>query len=259
MSTTARAILAGGLVTPNFWNTSTQAYEGFGEALDADKFEIVPNSEKKTSSSRSHLDYGQSRASVVVPQPTEINVSLSASSVKAFAMQFQGLVQTLTQAAGTLAAVEFTVGDHGVWQSLGFRNFQESGFSIVSEDGLTTYTRGTHYEVNWLRGEYRILPVVGAPAKGAKVDISGAYSAVDGKKILGGRVTQVRCQLRFDGQNLVNGEAVEADVHECVLGTGSGFDFLAADFTAIELTGEIVTPAGYTEGYEIRFPQRSGD
>lgn len=259
MATTARAILAGGLVSLDLWNTVTQAYEGFGEAIDADKFEIVPKTEKKTSTSRSHKDYGQARASVVIAQPTEINISLSASSVKAFAMQFQGLVQVLTQASGTLTDEEFTIGAQGVWQSLGKRNFSDSGFSMKSEDGLTTYTIGTHYEVNWLRGEFRILPVAGAPAAAAKVDISGAYGAVDGKTILGGRVTQVRCRARFDGQNLVNGEAVEADVHECVLGTGSGFDFLAADFTAIELTGEVVTPAGFTEGYEIRFPQRSGD
>jgi len=259
MSTTARAILAGGLVSLDLWNTIAQAYDGFGDAIDADKFEIVPRTEKKTSVSKSHLDYGQSRASVIIPQPTEINISLSASSVKALAMQFQGLVQALTQGAGTWTTQPVVVGTHGVWQSLGKRNVSDSGFSVVPDGGGTAYTIGTHYEVNWQRGEIRFLAVAGAPAEAATVNVSGSYLAVDGKKILGGRITQVRCRARFDGQNLVNGEVVEADVHECVLGTGAGFDFLGSDFTPIELTGEIVTPAGYTEGYEIRFPQRSGD
>lgn len=259
MATTARAILAGGLVSLNLWDTVAQAYAGFGAPLDADKFEIVPQSEKKTSQSRSHLDYGQARASVVIPQPTQINIALSASSVAAFAMQFQGLVQALTQASGTWTDQAFTVGTHGVWQSLGKRNVSDAGFVVTNTGGTVTYVRGQHYEVNWQRGEIRFLDVAGSPAEAAGIEVTGTYNAVDGKKILGGRVTQVRAQARFDGQNLVNGEVLEADVHECVLGTGTGFDFLSADFTAIELTGEIVTPSGQTEGYEIRFPQRSGE
>lgn len=259
MSSTARAILAGGLVSLSIWDTVAQAYAGFGAPLDADKFEIVPQSEKKTSQSRSHLDYGQARASVVVPQPTQINIALSASSVQAFAMQFQGLVQALTQGAGTWTDEALTVGTHGVWQSLGKRNVSDAAFVVTNTGGATTYVLGTHYEVNWQRGEIRFLAVAGAPAEAAGFEVSGTYNAVDGKKILGGRVTQVRAKARFDGQNLVNSEVVEADVHECVLGTGTGFDFLSPDFTAIELTGEIVTPSGFTEGYEIRFPQRSGE
>ena len=255
----ARAILAGGLVSLDLWNTATQSYAGFGSALDADKFEIVPQSEERTSSSRSHLDCGQARASVVVPQPTQINIDLSAASINAFAMQFQGLVQSLTQSSGTWSAVDVVVGTHGIWQPLGKRNVAEAGFTVTNAAASVTYVLGTHYEVNWQRGEIRFLDVSGAPAEAATVKVTGTYNAVDGKKILGGRVTQVRARARFDGQNLVNGEVVEADVHECVLGTGAGFDFLAADFTAIQLTGRIVTPAGFTEGYEIRFPQRSGE
>ena len=76
MTTTARAVLAGGLVSLNMWNTVTQAYNGFGDPLDSDKFEIKPNFEEKVSESRSHLDYGQARASVVLPKPTEIKAVL---------------------------------------------------------------------------------------------------------------------------------------------------------------------------------------
>lgn len=259
MSTTARAILAGGLVSLSIWDPVAQAYSGFGAAVDADKFEIVPQSEKKTSQSRSHLDYGQARASVVIPQPTQINIALSASSVAAFAMQFQGLVQALSQGAGSWNDQAVTVGKIGVYQSLGKRNVSDTGFTVTNVGGSTVYVLGQHYEVNWQRGEIRFLDVAGAPAQGATVEVTGTYNAVDGKKILGGRVTQVRAKARLDGQNLVNGEVLEVDVHECVLGTGTGFDFLSPDFTAIELTGEIVTPAGFTEGYEVRFPQRSGE
>lgn len=253
MATTARAILAAGLVRLAAWNTTTQAFEGFGESLDADKFEIKPDSEKKSSTSKSHLDYGQARASVVIPKPTQINVELSASSVKALAMQFQGQVQALTQSSGTLAAVDVVLGTIGEWQPLGFRNFAEAGFSITPNGGGTAYVRGVNYEVNWSRGEIRFIPgAAGNPAAAATVEVTGTYNAVDGKKIVGGAITQVRAKLRFDGENVVNGEVVESDVFDCTLGTSDGFDFLGSDFSSIKLSGEI------TGGYEIVLPQRSG-
>lgn len=254
MATTARAILAAGLIELNPWNTVTQAFDGYGDALDADKFEIKPNSEEKTSDSRSHLDYGQARASVIIPKPTEVSIELSASSVKALAMQFQGQVQALSQASGTLTNAPVTVAAVGVWLPVGKRNLSDVGFVVTNLAGGTTYVLGTHYEVNWSRGEIRIIPgAAGIPAAADVLHIDGTYSAVDGKRIVGGAVTQVRTKIRLNGQNMVNGETVEAEVYDCTLGTSDGFDFLGSDFSAIKLSGKI------TGGYVIDFPQRSGD
>jgi len=254
MASTARAILAAGLVEINPWNTVTQAFEGFGEALDANQYEIKPNSEELVSESRSHLDFGQARASAIKPKPTEINISLSASSVKAMAMQFQGRIEALSQSSGSLTAIDVTVAAIGVWLPLGKRNIAEAGFLVTNSAASTTYVRGTHYEVNWSRGEIRFIPgAAGLPAAAAVVKVTGTYAAVDGKRIVGGAVTQVRAQLRFNGKNMVNGEIVESDVYDCTLGTSDGFDFLGSDFSEIKLTGKI------TGGYTIDFPQRSGD
>lgn len=259
MTTTARAILAAGLVKLNLWNTLTQAYNGFGDALDADKFEIKPDFGEKVSESRSHLDYGQARASVVLPKPTELTIELSAATVEALAMQFQGLVQALTQASGAFADVDFTLTALDQWLPLGKRSISDVGFEFANTGGTVTYDLGTHYEVNWLRGLVRFhSAAAGAPAAAATLKLSGTYGAVDGKKILGGRVTQVRCQAQFDGQNMVDGSPVEADVWECVLGSNNGFDFLASDYSNVTLSGKIVTPAGKTEGYEIRLPGATG-
>ncbi len=252
MTTTARAILAGGLVSFSVWDTIAQKYRGFSEALDADKFEIKPDFEEKTSESRSHLDYGQSRAAVILPKPTEVTVELSASSVEAMAMQFQGLVQELSQASGSQPATDFVVTDVGVWLPIGKRNISDTGLAVTDATAATTYAIGTHYKINWLRGEIMFLAVAGAPAKDDTVKLTASWGAVDGKTILGGRVSQVRCNIRFDGQNMVNGEAVEADVNDVALGSNNGFDFLGSDFSAITLSGKI------SGGYQIRFPQRSG-
>lgn len=253
MTTTARAILAGGLVAFSIWDTLAQKFYGFGEAVDADKFEIKPDFDEKVSESRSHLDYGQARATVILPKPTTVTVELSASSVKALAMQFQGLVEELTQSSGSQTATNHEVTEVGVWLPLGHRNISEAGFAITDSTETTTYVLGTHYKVNWLRGEIMFLSVAGAPAKTDTVKVTASWLAVDGKKILGGRVAQVRCHLRLDGQNMVNGEAVEVDVNDVALGSNNGFDFLGSDFSAITLSGKI------SGGYEIRFPQRSGD
>lgn len=252
MTTTARALLAGGLVSFSVWDTIAQKFRGFSEPLDADKFEIKPDFEEKASESRSHLDYGQSRAAVILPKPTEVTVELSASSVEAMAMQFQGLVQELSQASGSQPAADFVVTDVGVWLPIGKRNISDTGLAVTDATAVTTYAIGTHYKINWLRGEIMFLAVAGAPAKDDTVKLTASWGAVDGKTILGGRVSQVRCHIRFDGQNMVNGEAVEADVNDVALGSNNGFDFLGSDFSAITLSGKI------SGGYQVRFPQRSG-
>jgi hypothetical protein len=254
MSTTARAVLAAGRVSLSFWDTVAQTFSGFGDYFDADKFEIKPNFEELISESRSHLDYGQARASVIKPKPTEITIDLSAASVQAMAMQFQGLVQAFTQSSGTLTAQNVTLQGVGVWVSVGKRNLAEAGFSLTNSAGTTTYVRGTHYEVNWARGEIRPLAAAGAPAGTDVVKVTGTYAAVDGSKILGGRVSQVRVQARFDGENMVDGSPIEVDVWEAVLSAGSGFDFLGGGFTPISLSGKLVKPASKTEAYEVRFP-----
>lgn len=253
MTTTARAILAGGLVSFSIWETLTQKFYGFKAPVDADKFEIKPDFEEKVSESRSHLDYGQARATVILPKPTEVTVELSASSVEALAMQFQGLVQELTQSSGTQTATTLTVDELGVWLPVGHRNLSDVGFVVTDDTATTTYVPGTHYKVNWLRGEIMFFAVAGAPAKSDSLKVTASWAAVDGKKILGGRVSQVRCNMRFDGQNMVNGEVLEVDVNDVALGSNNGFDFLGSDFSSITLSGKI---AG---GYEIRFPQRSGE
>ena len=254
MATTARAILAAGLVRLSPWNPVTQAFDGLGEYLDADKYEIKPESDEVSSESRSHLDWGQARAAVPKPKPTTVTIELSASSVEALAMQFQGRVEALTQSSGSIANQNVTIAKIGRWYPLGFRNFAESGFSVVPDGGGTAFVLGTHYEVNWARGEIRFIPgAAGLPDAGDVVDVSGSYGAVDGKKIVGGRLTQVRAQLAFDGKNMVNEEIVESDVFDCTLASNNGFDFLGTDFSKIVLSGKI------TGGYEIRLPQRSGE
>lgn len=245
-----RAILAGGAVSLAIYNTVTQKFGSFGDAVDADKFEIKPNSEEKTSESRKHTDYGQARESAWLPRPTDLNIELSAASARLLALQFQGTVESLTQSSGSLAAVDVTVTDIGPWLPVGKRNLAEVAFEVTNAGDTVTYVLGTHYEVNWSRGEIRFMPgVAGIPAVDDVVKVSGTYGAVDGNRIVGGTQNQIRVMARFDGVNMARPEqVVQATVDAAVLTASNGFDFLASDFVPISLSGKI------TGAYRIDLP-----
>ena len=246
----ARAVFGAGLVSLNLWDPASQSWSGFGAPVDADKFEIKPNFEEKTSTSKSHLDYGQARASVILPAPAEITIEIAAASATAFAMQFQGLVQAFNQGAATVVDEDIASAVIGE-NKLANRNLASAGLEVTNTTGATTYVMGTDYEVNYARG-ILIVKSGGAISAGDKLKVSYTAVAEEGTRILGGRNPQVRCQARFDGENKVNGSPMEVDVWEAVLGASNAFDFLASDFVSIQLSGKIVTPTGKTEGYEVR-------
>lgn len=243
----ARAILGAGLVSLDLWDTVTQKYLGFDAPVDADKFEIKPNFEEKTSISKSHLDYGQARASVVVPQPTELTIEIAASTVKAMAMQFQGVVQQLTQAEGTVEDEAHSAVQLGQEIQLAKVNIKDVGL-VVKKDATPIAPENIEV-VSYARG---IIKIKSGITNGDNVTVSYGYNALDGSRILGGLNPQIRCRARFDGKNMVDGSPLLVDVHEAVLGASNGFDFLASDFAPIVLTGKIVTPAGKQSGYEVR-------
>ena len=247
---TARAILGAGEVSLDVYDPVTQKYAGFSAPVDADKFEIKPDFEKKTSVSKRRKDFGQARGTVIIPKPTEITIEIAAANAQALAMQFQGVVQAFTQGSDTVNDEVVTAKLGGEVQ-LSKINIAESGFTVKNEAGDTTYERGRDYEVDWAAGLLK-PKASGTIGDGSKLKVSFTANAVSGTRILGGRNPQIRCRARFRGVNMVDGRPLNVDVHEAVLGASSGFDFLASDFNNIQLQGEIVTPEGKSEGYEVR-------
>ena len=195
------------------------------------------------------MDYGQARANVILPSPTEITIEIAAASARAVAMQFQGAIQAFNQGAATVADEAITTAVVGE-NKLANRNIASAGFKVTNSSGSTTYVLGTDYDVNYVRG-ILVVKAGGAISAGASLKVSYTAVASEGTRILGGRNPQVRCRARFDGQNMVDGSPLGVNVWEAVLGASNAFDFLASDFVAIQLSGKIVTPAGKTEGYEV--------
>ncbi|MBN9411340.1 MAG: hypothetical protein J0H69_19520 [Burkholderiales bacterium] len=246
----AQAILGAGSVRLSIYNPDTQTWPGLGDPVGADRFSITPQSETREKTSKRKENYGQAVASVVISQPTQIAITLSALDRDALAAQFQGVLAPWTQGAVVSAEVDVTA-KLDKWISVGVRNAIGAGFAVKNAAGTTTYELGTDYEVNYWSGEIKPLSTGDIEADQA-LKVTRAAAAIDGSQIRGGVRPQVRVHALFDGVNKVDDKEVECEVWEAVLTASNEFDFLADDFNGIELTGTLVVPAGKTEPYVVR-------
>lgn len=247
----AKAVLGSGDVRLDLWDYDNQRYTGLGDKLEADKFAITPDGELKRKTSKSRGAYGQNIASVAIAKPTKIALTLSSLSHEALAMQFQGIVSTEAQGAGAIATT--ITARIGKWVGIGKRNVQESGFAVKSSDDTATYVLGTDYEVNYVKGEIRVLEAGNINAN-VVLNVTGTASAYNGTLVRGGTRAQIRARVVFEGMNQVDGQYIEVEAYEAVFLSNKEFDWLADDFTGIELEGELNVPTGKAEPYVIRIP-----
>lgn len=246
----AQAILGAGSVRLNIYNPVTQTWSGYGDPVGADKFGLTPKSDKKEKTSKRRENYGQAIASVIIAQPTEFNLVLSALNRDALAAQFSGTLTAWTQAAAASAVYDVTA-KLDKWVSIGKRNLTEAGFLVKNTAGDVTYDLGTHYEVNWWRGEIKALSSGTIDADEA-LKITAVANAIDGSQISGGTRPQVRLGALFEGVNMVDDKEIECEVWEGVLTASNEFDFLSDNFTGIDLKGTCVVPVGKSEPYVVR-------
>lgn len=245
----AQAILGAGSVQLNVWDAVAQAYSGWGDPLGADKFELTPDSDVKEKTSKRRENYGQAVASVPLAKPTKIVIVISAADKAAMAMQFQGVLTTYSQGAGSIAGTLPAKLDK--WVPLLKRQVVEEGFTLT---GATAgaLTKDVHYQIDYANGQVKILSASDVEADEV-ITVAGTALAVTGTRIRGGTQVQVRAQARFVGVNLVDGAPMTAEVYEASLRSTQGFDFLADDFNGIQLEGTVVVPAGKTEGFVVDF------
>lgn len=248
----AKAILGAGDVRLDIYNPDTGQWGGLGDKLEADKFEITPDSELKRKSSKSRAAYGQNVASVAIAKPTKIAITLSSASHEALALQFQGVSAPESQGVGALADTVTAKLDK--WVKLSKRNIVEAAFAVKSSDELTTHVKGTDYIVNYETGEIKALGTGSIDANDV-LKVSGTVAAYNGTLIRGGVRAQVRVRAVWEGINQVDGQYIEVDAYDATLSTGNGFDFLADDFNGIELSGELSVPTGKTEPYTVRLAE----
>lgn len=246
----APAILGAGSVRIDYYDPILQAYQGLGDPLGADKFEVTPDSESKQKTGKTKEAYGQVTAAVAFAKPTKIAITLSALSAQTLAMQLQGVRSAWTQGAATLTD-EVLIAKLDKWTKLSKRNLSDTGLAVKHTSGAPTYVLGTDYQVNYFTGEIKPLST-GAIAADQSLKVSASALAIAGDQIRGGTQAQVRARVNWEGINMVDGQQIECECWEAVLTSSKGFDFLASDFNGTELTGYLVVPAGKTEPYIVR-------
>ena len=89
--------------------------------------------------------------------------------------------------------------------------------------------------------------------KGATVTKTYDYGQTTGKRVKGGRVTEIECALLLDGQNMVGNRDCTVKVFKCKLRPSSEVDFLMDDFQSLTLEGTLIVPEGQTEAYHVEY------
>jgi len=195
--------------------------------------------------------YGQALDTVTLPKPPKIAITIDEFNVDNLAIALRGLIEVIEVAAGSVSDVSYTA-RKGKWIPLEHRNIQESGFTVTNEDGSTTYTLGTDYQVNYRLGMLFITEE-GAITDGQTIKVAYNYGETAGKRIKASRNSEIEAALILDGLNKVNGKDCTVRVFKAKLRPASEVDFLADDFQSLALEGTLVTPEGYTEPYVVEY------
>lgn len=238
---------------------ATGAYRGWTGKLYASRFALQASAELKELTSKGREDYGQVIGSVAVQQPATFNMTLRDADKDAITLLFLG-TQGANSVPGGSVTDEVIVAKPGRRMRTAKGNI--SATVLTSSPSGTTYVLGTDYTVENARlGMIAVVPgsslataVNAAPATGLNLLIDYAHAAEGGVKISGATQPSLRAQVLFDGKNFESGEAVVAEIWEAVLTPEAGFDFLADDWNEIPLSGRMVTPAGKTAPFEVRYP-----
>jgi len=127
----------------------------------------------------------------------------------------------------------------------------EDGTAVFQDMGLIE-AAATDFEVIARTGMIRALSTGNIEAEEV-LSIAYDYLDVSGAKVLGAVQPTIKAYLFLDGINKVDGKDVEVEVWEAQLRPTSPVDFLADDFTSLEMEGTPVTPTDKDSPFVITY------
>jgi hypothetical protein len=223
-------------------------YQGFKRVGNATKFEIKENSELKERKSKGRANYGSSLNAVYVKQPAECNITLDDLDKDNLALVFLGNASAVSVSGSTVSDEVVTGYKDHMFQTA---KRKISSVVLTNSAGDTTYVLNTDYEiVNADLGLIKVLSA-GAITDGQSLKIDYTYGSMTSDKVAGGTNANIIMQVMLDGLNQADQTKAVVNVWEAVLSPQSGVDFLADDFTSIELSGRANVPSGGTEAYTV--------
>jgi hypothetical protein len=245
----ARGFLGAGDLYISRYNPATGLFLDYEGPIEAQKFEIKPNSDLKEQTSKGKSSYGQVVESVPVPKPSDFSIEFSEVNKATLETALFGTSTLINTGSGTITA-EVMIAKRGYWVPLTKANLAVAGLLVKDTTATTTYVLDVDYQVNYRLGWIRVL-ATGAIADLASLKVTGAYNAVTGTSISGSTQSQVRAKFKLDGINFADQLPVIVTIHEAVLTPDSAFDFLSNDFAKVGLKGRMKTPVGKSEPFLV--------
>jgi len=223
-------------------------YQGYHYIGNATKFEIKENTEKKERVSKDRSNYGSALNTVFIKKPAECNITLDDLDKDNLALIFLGNTSAVS-VAGASVTDEVVTGYKDKILQTAHRNI--SAVVLTNSAASTTYVLDTDYQITDAKlGLIKVL-AAGAIADAQSLKIDYTYGAMTSNKVAGGTNSSIIVQVLFDGVNQADQALAIVNVLEAVLSPTTGVDFLADNFTSIELAGVANVPAGGTEAYTV--------
>lgn len=227
-------------------NGVSQGLVRFGNAT---KLEIKENSETKQRISKQCNSYGSALNSVSIAQPPQISLMVDDIDTDNLALLFRGTTETMSQSGATITAEAKTVTKLGTMVRTDNANI--SSVAVKSVGGATTYVDGTDYEViNASVGLIEIKSTGSITVGDIEIDYTAA--AVTSDLVKGGTDQDVKVALLMVGTNLADQTSVQVEIHESVLSSESGLDFLSDEFASAEFSGTANVDSVKGNAYEIQ-------
>lgn len=223
---------------------------GWKEVGNSMKFAIKSNSTLKERKSKKCNSYGQTVDSVSIADPSELSINLDTIDKTNLAIAFLGNDSTISVTAGTITDESIVAPDQGAMLKTMQGNI--SAVVITDATATTTYAAGTDYNViNEAVGLIEIVEGGGITA-GEVLLVDYANGVVTASKVTGGTESQIKVGIMMVGKNLVNNTGVVVEVWKATVSPTSEIDFLADDFSAVELTGRIELDEVKGNGFEVQ-------
>jgi hypothetical protein len=223
-------------------------YQGLKYIGNATKFEIKENSEPKERVSKDRANYGSSLNTVYVKKPAEINITIDDLDKDNLALVFLGTTSEETVTGSTVTDEVVTGYKDHIFQTA---QRKISSVVLTNSGATVTYVLNTDYEI--VDADLGLIKVLAAgaitDAQSLKIDYT--YGSMTSDKVAGGTNSNIIMKVLFDGLNQADQEKAIVNVLEATLSPQSGVDFLADDFTSIELSGRANVPTGGTEAYTV--------
>jgi len=205
-----------------------------------------------SSTTKEHKNYltgsSETDLEVVAETKAEIQLTLDEYQKDILALAFLGDQGTLSQGSGTVTD-EAIVARKNRWMKLQYRNI--SSVVVTSQDGSTTYSEGTDYQVDAERGRIYIDPD-GNITDGATILVDYSYSAVTKETIQALKNAKVEGFLRFVPAEDMTGPRYEAECWKVRLRPDLDFSMITDDWGEIRLRGSLVKDSSHPEAPYFR-------